>query len=261
MTLASFTALGILGAFILPGYITRSLVSRRVVLPQIDTLSLLLQSITISFALDMVVLIIWLLLASAWPSEFPLFHMLVSLETRRVPELISNIWTVVLALVFVFALGIGLGVWRNRFTDYIIQQIMTIGGPMRATPLLYFLLSELPQFPDSEPWVRVTTVDGSRFTGRVYQYGVYAPDTHDLVLEKARITAADGTERLAEGLVHLPGTAIVSTVIAYSTTKGGKLVTPWDKEPDAATRLIQALAKEVVPSSLRSDTDATTTDP
>lgn len=248
MTLASFTALGILGAFVLPGYLTRALISRRVVLPQVTPLELLLQCTTISFALDIVVFLAWMVVACIWPVvPAPIHTMLTSLGNRH-PRSVIQPGAVGVSVAVVFGLGILTGRWQNRCTDRIIQTAMTWGGPVRATPLLYFLLSDLPKRPDPEPiepWARVTTVDGHTVTGRVYQYGVYAPDAHDLVLERARIQNPDGTEHVAEGLVHIPGPAQVMAVIAYAKGAEGKLVAPWADNPTAAAeKLLQTLAAD-----------------
>jgi hypothetical protein len=255
VTLASFTALGILGAFVLPGYLTRALISRRVVLPQVTPLELLLQCTTISFALDIAVFLAWVVVACIWPVvPAPIHTMLTSLGNRHSRSVIQ-LGAVGVSVVVVFGLGILIGWWQNRCTDWIIRTAMTVGGPVRATPLLYFLLSDLPKKPADpepskptepiEPWVRVTTVSGHTVTGRVYQYGVYAPDAHDLVLEHARIEHPDGTEHTAEGLVHSPGPAQVIAVIAYAQGAEGKLVAPWAENPDtAAKELLKAIASD-----------------
>lgn len=230
MTIASYTALSILGAFILPGYITRLLIGRRVALHQIDSLQLLLQSLTISFALDTFVLLLWVSVASFDHATGPLSVLRHVLFANRLSTT-TDLLVLVIAVMIVFATGIIIAIWRSPLTDFIIQGVITAGGTIRATPMSYYLFSERPKLlgPDSQPWVDVVTTDGVRVVGRVHQYGLFAPDEQSLILVEAKITEHGGDTVNAIGFIYVPGRSIRYLQIAYTDDATGRPQKPWEE--------------------------------
>ncbi len=229
MTIASYTALSILGAFILPGYITRLLIGRRIALPQIDSVQLVLQSLTISFVLDTFVLLLWIGVAAFYRPTGPLS---VLRHVLLVPQLstASDLLVLVTAVALVFATGIVIAVWESKFTDFIIQAVVTTGGTIRAIPMFYYLFSERPKLlgSNSQPWVDVEMTDGSRVVGRVHQYGLLTPDEQSLILVEAEMTKPNEKARTAIGFIYIPGRSIRYLEVAYTDSETGKPQKPWE---------------------------------
>ena len=107
MIIASFSALGILLVFVLPGYWTRVLVSRRIALSPADSLQLLLQSVLISFALDVIVLILWLVLSWCIPSPVSVIH---SVLTAHTLHNALDLIVLMIAILLSFAMGTAIAV-------------------------------------------------------------------------------------------------------------------------------------------------------
>jgi hypothetical protein len=229
MTIASYTALSILGAFILPGYITRLLIGRRIALPQLDSVQLVLQSLTISFVLDTFVLLLWMGVAAFYHPTGPLgiLH-----DVLLAPHLstTADLLILVTAIVLVFATGIIIAVWECKFTDFLIQAVVTTGGAIRAIPMFYYLFSERPKLlgPNSQPWVDVEMTDGSRVVGRVHQYGLLPPDEQSLIVVEAEMTKPTDKTSTAIGFVYIPGRSIRYLEVAYTDSETGKPQKPWE---------------------------------
>ena len=102
MIIASFSALGILLVFVLPGYWTRILVSRKLALPQTDSLHLLLQCVLISFVLDVVVLVAWLVLIWCIPSPVSVIHFVLTAHTLHTS---ADLVVLMVAVLLSFAMG------------------------------------------------------------------------------------------------------------------------------------------------------------
>ncbi len=136
---------------ILPGYITRLPIGRRIALPQLDSVQLVLQSLTISFVLDTFVLLLWMDLAAFYTNR--------ASKRSTVPQLSTapDLLVLVTAVALVFATGIIIVVWESKFTDFIIQAVVTTGGTIRVIPMFYYLFSERPKLfgPNSQSWVDV----------------------------------------------------------------------------------------------------------
>ncbi len=229
MTIASYTALSILGAFILPGYVTRLLVGRRVALRQLDPVQLVLQSLTISFVLDTFVLLLWIVAASFDHNTGPLRVLRNVLLTGRLNNT-TDLLVLVIAIVLVFATGVVIATWRCKLTDFIIRVVVTVGGTIQDRPMFYYLFSERPHIlgSNSQPWVEVITTDDARVVGRVHQYGLFAPDEQSLVLVEACVTDPNGETTSAIGFIYIPGSSIRYLQVAYTDAENGEPQKPWE---------------------------------
>jgi hypothetical protein len=240
--IASFSALGILLVFVLPGYWTRILVSRKLALPQTDSLHLLLQCVLISFVLDVVVLVAWLVLIWCIPSPVSVIHFVLTAHTLHTS---ADLVVLMVAVLLSFAMGTFIAVTPWPIVENLLKYIITFGGTVRTSPLAYYLFTEFPKVLTAQdtapstsaeddvpaqylPWVDITCVDGNHVIGTIFQYGLDGPDQHDLILAQAKITQPHGDDLPAVGFVYVPSKTIVRMVIAYSDKPDGTPRIPWE---------------------------------
>ena len=210
--IGSFTALLIILGFVLPGYVTRWVIARRVYLRSIGDFELLFQSVLISTCF----LVAW----SAVTALLPWFHALSPIYIVTQMDHTNPVvgWNALFSLGVLLLLSVLVGFW-----DWLVKVVTTYGQNLRPYPMLYRLLGDPPK--DESPWVRVELDNDRLITGRVIEFGLDAPDNGSLILVMVAIFHSDATveNRPAEERWYIPERSIRAFSVKYvKPTDSGK---------------------------------------
>ena len=160
--IGSFTALLIVLGLMLPGYITRSIVGRRVYLRPIGDFELLFQSVLLStfyFVLWTIVTVIsWIHVLS------PLY---IISQMNKTPPILG--WNAVASLDVLLVLRVLVGRW-----SWLVEWVTTYGRRLHPYPIWYNLFGATPLATEGSPWVWVEMDRGKVIIGRVMDFGLDA---------------------------------------------------------------------------------------
>ncbi len=203
--IGSFTALLIILGFVLPGYVTRWVIGRRIYLRPIGDFELLFQSVLISSCL----LVVWSA-ATAVPWIHALSPLHIVTQMDHVPPLVG--WNALASLVVLLLLSVLVGFW-----DWLVNVITTYGQNLHPYPMLYRLLGVMPLSTGASPWVRVEMENDQVVMGRVIEFGLDGPDAGSMVLVMVAILRGDNAveNRPAEERWYIPQKSIRDFRIEY----------------------------------------------
>lgn len=202
--IGSFTALLIVLGFVLPGYITRSIVGRRVYLRPIGDFELLFQSVLLStlyFVLWTIVTVI--------PSIHSLSPIYIISQMDKIPPTLG--WNALASLGVLLMVSVLMGRW-----NWLVEWVTTYGRRLHPYPIWYNLFGATPLTTESSPWVWVEMDNGKVITGRVIDFGLDDPDAGSLVLVMVTMIVGDNDEkRPSDERWYIPGKSIRSLSVEY----------------------------------------------
>lgn len=161
--IGSFTTLLIVLGFVLPGYITRSIVGLRVYLRPIGDFELLFQSVWLSTFYVVLGTIVTVIPSIHWLSPL---YMISPMD--KIPPALG--WNALASLGVLLVVSVLIGRW-----SWLVAWVTTYGRRLHPYPIWYNLFGA-PLTTEGSPWVRVEMDNGKVITGRVMAFGL---DDHD----------------------------------------------------------------------------------
>lgn len=206
--IGSFTALVIVLGFVLPGYMIRVMIGRRIYLRSMRDFELLFQSVLLS-----TFLLVWWTLVTTIPWLHPLSPLYIISQMNRTPPSIG--YNALISLAILLGVSALTGRW-----SWLVERVVTHGRRLRPYPIWYNLFGATPLTTEATPWGWIEMDEGKAVTGRVIDFGLDDLDAGSLVL--VMVTVIGGVEddkRPGEERWYIPEKSIRGLRVKYVTSR------------------------------------------